>query len=272
MTPLIGIVLAVFVALLAPHVRAVVVSMLVLMVLATALFDSQKGGPGKASLYADIDLQYLRNDEADGAAILDHLDAMAQSMAKNDQGQDVAVILVSSHGEMIDGQFYLIPYGFDAGSQGRSIKSAVSASEFAKKVAALAAHGKVLLLLDACHSGSAAKGLLGGFKPATDDASRQLADEECGVTLLAAAMGYEKALEEGKNGLFTQGLLAALRKTKSLPYNYRDGRQYVHHLFGYVFDEVKHLSKDKQHPFLSLPWTAESFALRQISNPEEAAP
>ena len=61
-------------------------------------------------------------------------------MTKNEQGQDVALILVSSHGEMIDGQFYLIPYGFDAGSQGRSVKSAVSASEFAKKVQALATH------------------------------------------------------------------------------------------------------------------------------------
>jgi hypothetical protein len=37
MTPLIGILLAVFVALLAPNVRAVVVSMLVLMALATAV-------------------------------------------------------------------------------------------------------------------------------------------------------------------------------------------------------------------------------------------
>src|SRR5215469_8507609 len=78
----------------------------------------------------------------------------AGTMATSELGQDVAVILVSSHGEMIDGQFYLIPYGFDTGSQGRSIKSAVSASEFAKKVAAIAAHAKVLLLLDACHSGA----------------------------------------------------------------------------------------------------------------------
>ena len=105
---------------------------------ATALLESQKGSPGKASLYADVSLTYLPNDKADGTAILDALDDMAQSMAKNEPGQDVAVILVSSHGEMIDGQFYLIPYGFDAGSQNKSIKSAVSASEFAKKVQALA--------------------------------------------------------------------------------------------------------------------------------------
>ncbi|MBV9199400.1 MAG: hypothetical protein JOY83_06605, partial [Alphaproteobacteria bacterium] len=100
---------------------------------AKALLKSQKGSSCKAaSLYADVSLRYLPNDKADSAAILDALDAMARSMARNEQ--NVAVILVSSHGEMIDQQFYLIPYGFDAGSEGRSIKSAVSASEFAKKV------------------------------------------------------------------------------------------------------------------------------------------
>jgi hypothetical protein len=104
--------------------------------------------------YTTFSTMQLEAVKADSAAILDALDAMAQSMAKNEQGQDTAVILVSSHGEMIDGQFYLIPYGFDPGSQGRSIKSGVSASEFAKKVGALAGHGKVLLLLDACHSGA----------------------------------------------------------------------------------------------------------------------
>jgi WD40 repeat protein len=125
---------------------------------ASALLESQKGSPSKASLYADVSLRYLPNDKADGAAILDALDAMAQSMGKNEQGQDVALILVSSHGEMIDGQFYFIPYGFDTGSQGKSIKSAISASEFAKKLQAVAARGKVLLLLDACHSGAVGAG------------------------------------------------------------------------------------------------------------------
>jgi uncharacterized caspase-like protein len=138
---------------------------------ASSLLDSQKGAAGKASLHADVSLTYLPNDKADSAAILDALDAMAQSMAKNEQGQDVAVILVSNHGEMIDGQFYLIPYGFDAGSQGRSIKSAVSASEFAKKVEALATHGKVLLLLDACHSGA-----VGAQGWATDPDAKVLQD------------------------------------------------------------------------------------------------
>ena len=84
---------------------------------ANALLESQKGAPGKPSLYADVSVQYLPNDQAGHTAILDALDAMARSMRTSGPDQDVTVILVSSHGEMIDGQFYLIPYGFNAGSE-----------------------------------------------------------------------------------------------------------------------------------------------------------
>ncbi|HME23662.1 MAG TPA: hypothetical protein VKI44_20440 [Acetobacteraceae bacterium] len=110
---------------------------------ATTLLDSQKGSTGKASLYADVNLTYLPNDKATKTGIADALDAMAQSMSKNQPGQDVAVILVSSHGEMIDGQFYLIPHDFVAtGSKNAATGSALSASEFARKVQALACTGR----------------------------------------------------------------------------------------------------------------------------------
>jgi WD40 repeat protein len=139
---------------------------------ATALLESQKGSSGKASLYADVSVTYLPNDKASKTGIEDALVAIAQSMATNEPRQDVAVILVSSHGEMIDGQFYLVPYDFVAnGSKNAATSSAVSASEFAKKVQALAKYGKVLLLLDACHSGA-----VGAQGWATDPDTKVLQD------------------------------------------------------------------------------------------------
>ena len=181
--------------------------------------------------------------------------------------QDLVVFFYAGHGVRDGKDFYLLTY--DAELKNLA-KTALSGEKLRDRLATFPC--QVLILLDACHSGAAVRGLV-GFKPATDDASRQLADEECGATLLAAAMGYEKALEPagGKNGLFTQGLIKALGKTRELPYNRRDGRQYVHHLFSYVFDEVKSLSKDRQHPFLSLPWTTESYPLRQLTKGEEEA-
>jgi WD40 repeat protein len=208
---------------------------------ASALLDSQKGGPGKASLYADVSLTYLPNDQADSAALLDALDAMAQSMAKNEQGQDTAVILVSSHGEMIDGQFYLIPYGFDPGSQGRSMKSAVSASEFAKKVAAIAARGKVLLLLDACHSGA-----IGAQTWAKDPDAKILEDamDMENVTVLTSSKKNElsEELPEWKHGALAEAFQDALRGAAD-----SEGIVKLSALTDAMENEVKSLTHDKQH-------------------------
>jgi WD40 repeat protein len=220
---------------------------------ASALLDSQKDGPGKASLYADVDLQYLPNDEADGAAILDHLDAMAQRMAKSEQGQDVAVILVSSHGEMIDGQFYLIPYGFDAGSQGRSIKSAVSASEFAKKVGALAAYGKVLLLLDACHSGA-----VGAQTWAKDPDAKALEDvmDMENVTVLTSSKKNElsEELPEWKHGALAEAFLDALKGAVAT-----EGVIRLSALTDAMENEVKSLTHDRQHLGMHVNFSGDLF-------------
>jgi WD40 repeat protein len=177
---------------------------------ATALLESQKGSPGKASLYADVKVTYLPNDKASKTAIEDALDGMAQSMATNEPGQDVAVMLVSSHGEMIDGQFYLVPYGFVADeSRNAATGSAVSASEFAKKVQALAKYGKVLLLLDACHSGA-----VGAQGWATDPDAKVLQDamDLENVTVLTSSKKNELSYElpEWKHGALAQAFLDAL--------------------------------------------------------------
>ena len=175
---------------------------------ATALIESQKTAPGRPTLYADVTGEYLPNDQASRAAILDALDATAQAMQKNPD-KDVAVILVSSHGEMIDRQFYLIPYDFDAGSLNRATGSAVSASDFAKKISAIAEYGRVLLLLDACHSGAVGAG---GW--ATDPDARVLQDamDLENVTVLASSKKNElsQELPAWKHGAFAQAFLDAL--------------------------------------------------------------
>jgi hypothetical protein len=220
---------------------------------ASALLESQKGSLGKASLYADVSLTYLPNDKADGAAILDALDAMAQSVAKSEPGQDVAVILVSSHGEMIDGQFYLIPYGFDAGSQGRSIKSAVSASEFAKKVQALATHGKVLVLLDACHSG--AVGAQGWAKDPDAKVLQDAMDLE-NVAVLTSSKKNElsEELPEWKHGALAEAFLDALKGAPAT-----EGVIRLSALTDAMENEVQSLTKGRQHLGMHVNFSGDLF-------------
>lgn len=224
---------------------------------ATALLESQKGGPGKSSLYADVSLTHLPNGKADGATILDALDAMAQAAAKGDPGQDVAVILISSHGLMIDGQFYIIPYDFDSGSRNKSIKSAVSASEFAKKVHALANYGKVLLLLDACHSGA-----VGAQGWATDPDSKVLRDamDLENVTVLTSSRKNElsEELPEWKHGALAQAFLDALAGAAD-----SQGIVKLSALIDAMENEVKSLTRGRQNLGMHVNFNGDLFVAKQ---------
>ncbi len=109
----------------------------------------------QSSLYARVNPQYLHDGDADKVGILKAIASMKENMAKG-SGQDLAVIFFSGHGAMIGGQFYLLPYGVDARTPAGLEAYAISAEEFHSKVAELAKSGRVLVLLDACHSGAAA--------------------------------------------------------------------------------------------------------------------
>jgi hypothetical protein len=176
---------------------------------ATALLTSQKIAPGKASLYADVKLQYLPDDKAGRTAILEALETMARDIQNSGSDQDLAVILFSSHGEMVEGQFYLVPYGFDVRTVTSMETSGVSADEFSRKVKAVAEQSKVLLLLDACHSGA-----VGPSGPMTnpDASTLRNAVNMDNVTVLTSSKKDElsQELPAWSHGAFTQAFLDAL--------------------------------------------------------------
>jgi uncharacterized caspase-like protein len=117
---------------------------------------------------------------------------------------DVAVVMFSGHGAMIDGQFYLVPYGVDDSIPALFKASAIAATEFGGEIAKLAEHGRVLVLLDACRSG----GLLnsaGAGKLLAAIASRT-------VTVLTSSKADQLSREDEKwgHGAFTKVLLDGL--------------------------------------------------------------
>jgi WD40 repeat protein len=222
---------------------------------ATALLESQKGSPGKTSLYADVSVTYLPNDKAGKTAIEDALDAMAQSMARNEPGRDVAVILVSSHGELIDGQFYLVPYDFIGnGSKNSATSSAVSASEFAKKVQELAKGGnKVLLLLDACHSGA-----VGAQGWATDPDAKVLQDamnlENVSVLTSSKQNELSEELPDWKHGALAKAFLDALVGAAD-----SQGIVRLSALTDAMENEVQSLTKGRQHLGMHINFSGDLF-------------
>jgi WD40 repeat protein len=166
---------------------------------ASALLNTQEGG-----LYAEVKPQFLLDRTADKAGIFDALAAMERNI-RGGAGQDLAVVMFSGHGTMIDGQFYLVPHGADNSTPARLKASAIPAAEFQSEITKLAQHGRVLVLLDACRSA----GLIGAL-PAADVLKSVLAASNVTVLTSSKADKLSREDEKWQHGAFTKVLLDAL--------------------------------------------------------------
>jgi WD40 repeat protein len=211
----------------------------------------RKNCAGAGNLFGAVRGEPLLDDKATRQGVLDAIGDVREGAKSG----DLVVVYFAGHGVTEGKDFYLLPCDADTT---RLAQTAVSGKELRQRLADMPC--QVLLILDACHSAAGIK----AFKAATDDAARTLSDDECGVAVFCAAMGQEYAQEKDGNGLFTRALVGALRGTSDVPFNHRDRRQYVHHLHTFVFEEVQAASDDKQHPFLSLPWVTQPFAVRRL--------
>ena len=155
-----------------------------------ALAESQK------RLYADVRLQYMRDESATRGNILEALDLIAEHVRVDTSDQTLTIILYSTHGIVIDRRFYLVPYGFNITSRNTMEESAISSSDFTEKIRNIARYGRVLLLVDACYSG----------------ALREVANMDNVSVLTSSRNEDELSLEdpEWRHGAFTKAFLDAL--------------------------------------------------------------
>ena len=151
-------------------------------------------------------------------------------------------------------KFYLVPYDFVAnGSKNAATGSAISASEFAEKVQTLAKYGKVLLLLDACHSGA-----VGAQGWATDPDSKVLQDamDLENVTVLTSSKKDElsQELPDWKHGALAQAFLDALVWAADT-----QGIVRLSALTDAMENEIKSLTKDRQHLGMHINFSGDLF-------------
>ena len=205
------------------------------------------GNIDAAQSSTDSWLKVITDKDATKAGILKGLDWLKTKATAG----DVTVFFFAGHGERDKEEFYLVPQDVDIKDLA---KTGVSRQEIKKRVQALP--GRVLVLLDACHSG--ALGLL------FDDLSRELADEDCGVAVMCAARPSQFALEAKGQGFFTQSLVGGLAGKAPQ----RNGSVFLHHLQSHVIDQVSELSQDRQHPVVVVPPWMPPFAVsRPTKNP-----
>jgi WD40 repeat protein len=161
------------------------------------------------SLYAEVKVQFLYDPVAEKAAIYQALATIRKNLAEDQTGQDLVVLMFSGHGATVDDEFYLLPYGVDARTPALIKASAISATELRREVAKLAEGHRVLLLLDACHSGAVASD---GSKVTPDADILRAAMSFTNVTVLTSSKSNAPSREDPawKHGAFTKVFLDAL--------------------------------------------------------------
>jgi WD40 repeat protein len=211
---------------------------------------------GKDAAFRDVKAKTILDANATTEAIKKALEALRKDVSQS----DLVVFFFAGHGAKQKKDYYLLTHEANVN---KLAETSLSGDDLRKELSNFKC--QVLLMLDACHAagfGPGKKLTKLGLKPAVDDVVRDFTDDEYGIAVLCAAMAHEKATEIGGHGLFTRAVLDALAKKPGVPFNARNHRLYVHHLHSYVFDEVSGKSDERQHPFLSLPWTVESFVVR----------
>lgn len=162
-----------------------------------------------------------------------------QNIKKRADLEDVLVILLAGHGEIVDNQFYLLPYETkDIEDEAHIERVGISAKEIGHFLTEIKAQ-KILLLIDACKSGQ----VLLALKGIEEQIDRKQLTSFSGIYILAAATRNQSAgeIRELGHGIFTYAIIEGLNgQADTLP---SDGIITVEELIAYVKRRVPTLAK-----------------------------
>ncbi|GAB4406528.1 MAG: hypothetical protein OHK0053_32810 [Microscillaceae bacterium] len=214
------------------------------------LLQTQQG-----RLYNKVEVKTLLNEQATRTNILDAFYWLEQSATQH----DMVMIFIATHGFNEREKFYILPHD---GDHERLRTTGVDWADFQDVLGNLPS--KVVMFLDACHSGQLGSNVT--FRGTVDnsEAIREITSPEHGVVVLSASTGSEKSLEspEWGHGAFTLALLRALRDQKA-DFD-KDGIVYLRELDFFVAEEVKNLTKGRQHPTTQKPSTISRLPILQL--------
>ena len=219
--------------------------------LASAIASTQEG------LYSRVTAQALLNMDANRSGILRGLQTLRTAMERGG-GNDLAVVHFSGHGIVVDGTLYLLPCETDARDAVGIKTTALSIDALRGELLELARHGRVLVLLDACHSGATT---LDGSAKAVDAAALRCELAAANVTVLTSSGGSEPSHEdeEWQHGAFTRAVLDALNDPAADVD--RIGLINANALAHYVARRVASLTGGKQTPEMEVRFDTTVFAV-----------
>jgi predicted Zn finger-like uncharacterized protein len=212
-----------------------------------ALRQSSKG------VFNKVETKLLTDAQATRGGIVAGMGWLKQSMGP----RDVAIIFLAGHGSRDPrGEFHFIPVDVDL----RNVTASCVSGEFIKRAVGNLP-GRVVVMLDACHSGAASTP---GRTAVSDDLVRDLVGEDYGVVVMCSSQGREYSMESAavKHGFFTISILEGL--SGKADFN-RDSYVYIHEVSNYANLRVRQMSQGQQNPVTGRPPNIRPFPLGKLA-------
>ena len=200
--------------------------------------------PQKGALYEDVIVKLLTDENADRENIIDGLNWLQNETTS----RDIAMMFFAGHGiNDRAGNFFYLPVNADMEN---IHATCVSYADIQRTVSAVA--GRIIVYVDACHSGNVMGGIVGMVN--------RLTDAENGAVVFTSSTGLQYSLEDAawNNGAFTKALVegllgnADLFNTKSISFKTLDA---------YISQRVNALTNGRQSPTTIIPHSIPDFQI-----------
>jgi uncharacterized caspase-like protein len=205
-----------------------------------------------ARVFDKVEVRLLTDEKATRKEILKGLVWLDSVMTS----RDVGIVFFSGHGARDPrGNFYLIPVDVNPEDPAHTCVPGNLVKEALGNMP-----GRLIAILDACHSGAVASSKRAARRAPADDLVRDLVTDDYGVVTLCSSQGREYSLEssEVNGGFYTQSLVEGL--SGKADFN-RDHLVYLHELERYASLRVRQLTRGLQNPVTGRPPTIRSFPL-----------
>lgn len=204
--------------------------------------------------YDQVRIISLFDQDATKAKIVSTLKSFASGGSMAAEPEDALIVYYAGHGTADKSHFYMVPH--DLGYEGSReqmddaalqtiFKNGISDQELEEILESVTA-GQTLLVIDACNSGQALETEERRRGPMNAKGLAQLAYEK-GMYILAAAQGYQAALEAAKlgHGYLTYALVEEGIKGKSADHLPQDGQVLVREWLNYASRRVPQMQAEK---------------------------
>jgi len=219
-------------------------------------------------LFETVDCRVLSNELATRDAILGGLEWLHRQVeqAAGENRESIAVIFYSGHGMNDSGNhFYLVPVDADPEQPAETCVSGSALRDFCAKTRRC----KLVVLLDACHSGGINLSRFFSVTESVEHITRELGRNDFGVIMMASSCGNETSLElnEIQAGAFTKALVESLEGQAD---DDRDGLVLIPvEAYSHTRRRVLELTQRQQTPINSNTGVMD-FAITKVADPAVA--